>query len=928
MHVSYIPLGIPFLQTLAKYILEKYTALELAQCTIYLPTRRACYALKKIIGNLSPSNHIILPSIIPLGDLDETQLYFKTAAGAKFVSQIPNVISSEEKTLILSTLITKFPLSSDRQLSLKDAVFIAEYLAKLLNDFEEEDIPLENLKNISPPAKAAEHWEILLKFLNILSVHWSEILLENNLITPKQKRNMLMMFQAKEWEKNPACHPVIIAGSMGTIPATVHMMRAVARLPEGIVILPGLVAGLDAETLEESHPQFSLYKLLKNLNIPSDKVSPLSMPGTSNRSLLFSTCFDSSDRQSSQIISARDLKNIFYAKCSHMQNEVDLICLYIMEGLQQHKRIVCITDSKALASRIQLKLNAKSIPVKNGLKKAFGETREGSFLRLTSRCFSKDFSLADCMGMLKHSLSNRFKQDILKFEKEILRDSKRQKNIEMHCFDSAFQNLIKNLLHTINNPNVEIRPLSHWIELHENIMRVLSGVEDLETLLYDEEQSFSMEGFWDSFKQAANNQNMYVEDYAAFFKAFTDPISVPDAAITQPFVEIVTPLDARLLEADRIILADMNEGVWPTLSYPDPFFSIAMRQSMGLPSIQRRQGQAAHDFLQLLNTPEVLLTSSAVTQDSPSVSCAFLSLIISFLKERNLSLQAPLQLQKWNEQLETVLPSTVSIHRPNPSPPVDVRPKKLFVTDVEKLIKNPYEIYAKHILRLTPLQPLNAHTEPKDFGILIHELLEEWTLGKLGNFEEAFVKGNILLQQYMGNAPYKNIWKNKLKKILEWVYVQPIIDKTLFAEVTGQLVISLEKENFTLCAKADRIEVQDVNAQIIDYKTGVVPSDKDMETKASVQMPLQSLILQYGSFAGITAKPTGLAFWDLGSDPCSVHPYQGDIQELIRTTLAGIKKLLHDYTQEETAYIPLVSSYPYPGSYDHLSRVQEWSRAR
>ena len=51
-----------------------------------------------------------------------------------------------------------------------------------------------------------------------------------------------------------------------------------------------------------------------------------------------------------------------------------------------------------------------------------------------------------------------------------------------------------------------------------------------------------------------------------------------------------------------------------------------------------------------------------------------------------------------------------------PKPPTAARPRKLSVTEIETWLRDPYAIYAKHVLKLKPLDPLDAPIGPLERG--------------------------------------------------------------------------------------------------------------------------------------------------------------------------------------------------------------------
>ncbi|MEI8321315.1 MAG: PD-(D/E)XK nuclease family protein [Alphaproteobacteria bacterium] len=931
MNVSSIPLGVPFLPTLARDLLKQYTPAALAKVLIFLPTRRACWDFRAILIQEAGKRNMLLPRVLPLGELDETEISLSSLDGLKFMADLAPAIPPQKKILILASLIQKFRPMPHREISFQEATSMAYYLSQLIDEFQNEEISLDQIEQLNPSGKSADHWATVLEFLKILSHHWPKILEENKELDPVAKRNKMILFQATEWKKNPPDHPIIIAGSMGTIPTTQSLMKVVAHLPKGQVILPGLQKDLDDAVLPPHHPQFSLYALLCALNIKSTDVKDFMMDQDSvkNRSILFSEIFEENAHKNYGAVTSLLVDNFFYAECQNLQEEVDLISLYIREGLHQKKKVACITDNKILAQRISIELKKWNIQVSPSQKKPFAETLWGSFLRLTSEYFASEFSYLTLLAILKHPLSERFHEDTLKFEKHILRNPRLQdKEPFKTCgISDDFAALIDQLS---KNQRVH-HSLASYVMAQEHLIVQLLGISTpLDIFLETVPEGPFVQNFWRNLTAYAQSQQIVLDDYASFFQIFIEHLTVTTPSSGDSPFQILTPLEARFITVDRLILASMNEGVWPSIVPPDPFFGMAMRQSIGLPSPEKRKGQSAHDFLQLCNTREILISRSVMAEGSPTLPSPFLTLLLSYLKEKGQKLSSPTTLINWNHQLAQAPKNKSAARRPIPCPPVAARPQSLSVTDIEALIRDPYSIYAKHVLKLQPLKSLTVPTEALDFGVLVHKFMEVWVQN--GSYllpHEAYrlfqTQGPRFFDPIFQSSPYKTFWWSKFKKIIEWVgtlspdyFGQPI-----FTEVWGQV----DFEGFTLFAKADRIDINAKGALLIDYKTGRPPTDMEMEKRGSVQLPLEAVILKYGHFSKVTKNPTGLSFWDLGTaEGGDIRFYKGDLETLIQETYKGIQELVRLYAQPETPYVALAMPDNYTHSYGHLSRVQEWKR--
>ena len=193
---------------------------------------------------------------------------------------------------------------------------------------------------------------------------------------------------------------------------------------------------------------------------------------------------------------------------------------------------------------------------------------------------------------------------------------------------------------------------------------------------------------------------------------------------------ILGPLEARLIDADLIILGGMNEGVWPPDAGFDPWMSRQMRKKFNLPSPEFRIGLSAHDFAQLACAKEVLLTRSLRSGGNPSVPSRFLLQLDAVLRAAGLPDDVLAATEPWREWAQALdAPAEAEkkpCTRPQPCPPVSVRPTTLSVTEITTWLRNPYAIYARHILNLKKLEELDAELDASDRGVMIHAALEKF----------------------------------------------------------------------------------------------------------------------------------------------------------------------------------------------------------
>ncbi len=177
--------------------------------------------------------------------------------------------------------------------------------------------------------------------------------------------------------------------------------------------------------------------------------------------------------------------------------------------------------------------------------------------------------------------------------------------------------------------------------------------------------------------------------------------------------------------ADRMILGGLNEGAWPADAKLDPWLNRPMRKALGLEPPERRIGLSAHDFVEGASAAEVYLTRAMKVDGAPTVASRWLLRLQGLVKGMGLegALGAP-HWMEWAQSLDAA-PDVKPIDKPAPRPLLGKRPTKFSVTEIETLIRDPYSIYAKHVLDLRPLDAIDESMAAAERGTIIHKALEK-----------------------------------------------------------------------------------------------------------------------------------------------------------------------------------------------------------
>jgi len=491
---------------------------------------------------------------------------------------------------------------------------------------------------------------------------------------------------------------------------------------------------------------------------------------------------------------------------------------------------------------------------------------------------------------------------------------------------------------------------------HREVLIALSRNQHSMALAFEEPAGLALASAFDDLlgEQKLSGMAVPLNDYPEVFQtAFADR-AVRRVEKTGARLHIYGPLESRLMQANRVIVGGLIEGVWPPTPRIDPWLSRPMRHELGLDLPERRIGLSAHDFAQLLGAENVILSHSAKAGGAPAVASRFLHRLeaVAGAERWEAAKLSGEKYLRFAHQLDR--PATVEpVPQPAPTPPRATRPLKMSVTAIEDWLRDPYTIYARYILRLDALDPVDMPLSAADRGSAIHDALGEFTKSFANTLPDdpAHVLGGIGEKYFlplMERPEARALWWPRFLRIAQWFAAWEIARRgdiqTINAEIRGEIAIALDHERtFILSARADRIERRrDGSFAILDYKTGQPPTGKQVRMGLSPQLTLEAAILREGGFAGIAADSSvgELAYVRLsGNNPpgeqksleLKIRP--GDQPQppdaAAAYARAQLETLIRKFENEDQAYTSLnlpmwTNRY---GTYDDLARIKEWSAA-
>jgi ATP-dependent helicase/nuclease subunit B len=1051
MRVFTIPASAPFLRTLITALVdgdlvEGFSARrepeKLATATLYLPTRRAGRMAQEIFLDVLGTDAVLLPRIVPLGDVDEEELAFAQAASPEALERLdaPAALDGLQRRLLLAQLIAAWA----RQLAPGDptqaplvvggpasTLALADDLARLMDDMATRKVDWSALDGLVPDA-LDQYWQLTLQFLSIAKDVWPGILAAHNAIEPAIRRDLLIDAEAARLKAHKG-GPIIAAGSTGSMPTTAKFLREVAQLPHGAVVLPGLDTDLDdtawnliggtkdaqgrSESSASNHPQFALHALLERFGITRRDVTVLGRSAPGGRELLASETMRPSNATAQwhtrlaqpaveQKIAA-GMQKLSVIAAANPEMEALAIAIAMREAHEQKKSAALVTPDRALARRVMAALGRWNLIFDDSGGDALTETSAGIFARLTAEAAAKQLEPATLLALLKHPLlrlgaapggwkaaietlelallrgtrpspgTTGLIQDFTRFRDELGKLRRREASM-LHAaepraqlnddlLDRAEELILK--LREALAPLESIHPIRP-IDFADVAMRHREAIKLLshddkgnDVALLSREGTALTKAFEDLLamepaedggedRLRPSGLRMQLRDYPDVFQtAFADRI-VRRPEVTNASLRIYGQLEARLTQLDRVILGGLVEGIWPPSPRIDPWLSRPMRHQLGLDLPERRIGLTAHDFVQLLGSDEVILSHAAKVGGAPAVASRFLHRLeaVAGKTRWNAAVAAGESYVRYAEQLDR--PDKVTpITQPEPRPPRAARPLRLSVTAIEDWLRDPYTIYAKYILKLAPLDPVDMPLSAADRGSAIHAALGDFTVEHSKSLPDdpagALRRiGEKHFAPLMTRPEARALWWPRFLRIASW-FAGWEIDRrinvaSIDAEVRGEIKIPLDHGRiFHLSARADRIEHRsDRTFALLDYKTGQPPTGKQVRMGLSPQLTLEAAILREGGFAGIAAgssvselvyvrlsgnnPPGEQRLLELKIDRKDEAQFPDDAAIEAR---AKLEALIRKFENEDTAYTSLslsMWSNRY-GSYDDLARIKEWS---
>ncbi len=987
-----IPADVAFLPALARAILSAGfpgatppSLDELPRWTILLPTRRAVRGLQRSFLAEAGRSAMLLPKIRPIGDVEEDLLAPEAEAGMPEADLLPPAISSLEREALFIRLIDEWAAANPEERLAREisgspsqTILLAQSLAELIDTFETEEIDPGRLSELFT-ADLAEHRNSILGFLAIIREKLPVELFRLGLLGPMERRSRLLRLEARRLAETRPTGPIIAAGSTGSIPAAAELLKTIASLPNGAVVLPGLDQTMDEEGwphVSPQHPQFGLKRLLESWHQTRKEVALL--PGIDSK-----TRNPSRSRLASEIMRptaaadswrgallaeraeiAHGMEGVSLLEARDHHQEAQVIALKLREVLETRgKTAALVTPDRDLARRVIGALKRWAIEIDDSAGEPLIRGPLGSLLAALIDYRLSGFAIHEFAKLLHHPLAcfgaepEAARKAAGVLDLALLRDGRDRLEPQM-----IPQALLRARGEAAGNAHARLAlkrlaegDWAHALSYAERVRAILSplaqdGDETLKqhvdrfvaclTAIAGTETDPSSAEALDQLVESMATAERFlpycdIERALLFLAGWLRRLPVR-LARHHPRLAILGLLEARLINPDVVIMGGLTEGSWPALPDPGPWINRPMRETLGLTPPERSIGLTAHDFAQGLGAPEVMLTWSKRVKDQPAVASRWVLRLQMILEATGVPHEKGGQWLAWAKSFD-MAKGDRRVAMPRPKPPVAARPRSLSITQVEKLMRDPYRIYAEKVLRLSPLDQIGAAADPGLRGNLIHDALNRFANAyphALPEDAEAELEriGRQVFAPHMADADISGFWWPRFLRLAPWFIAE---ERTLranlvrsHAEVAGQHSF----DGFTLTGRADRIDIlAQGRARIVDYKTGRVPTSVQVKSGLAPQLTLEAALVALGDFKGVDPiEVDELLYIKLsgGQPPGLLQPMDDiDVMATAREHLEKFKALIRAYDDADHGYLPRAAMEREQDTspFDHLSRWREWS---
>lgn len=923
---------------------------DMAKITLYVNTARM---RRRITDIFTQGGAGFLPKLRLIAEIDQDPALDLTAP-----------VSDLRRKLELANMIAAL-VSAQPELAPRSAIFdLADSLANLMDEMQGEGVAPSVLAGLKMD-KHSQHWEKSQTFLNIIAPLFAD--------GTRSRAAVLQMAQI--WQTTPPDGPVIVAGSTGSRGTTALLMQTVAKLPQGAIVLPGYDFDLPVSVWDqmddvltaEDHPQFRFRRLMDLVGIAPNDVQEWTdcRPPAPDRNAVISLSMRPAPITDQWLLEGPNLPDLIDAtqditliEAMTPRAEALAIAMILRQAANLGRKAALISPDRNLTRQVTAALDRWSLIPDDSAGRPLALSAPGCYLRQIAGLFIEPLTPDRLLALLKHPLtaSGGDRGLHLKLTRDLELSLRRygpafptaqdvtlwastQKTAEAVAWVQAILPIFTAL------QGGETAPLADHVARHRNLAEQLAGT-DSGGLWQKEAGITALAMMQELAAEAPFGGQIAATEYGNLFDNLIQSYEVRGAILPHPDILIWGTIEARVQGADLVILGGLNDTIWPKLPDPDPWLNRTMRKDAGLLLPERQIGLSAHDYQQAMGAKQVVITRALRNAEAETVPSRWLNRLINLmggLPTRN----GPLALEKMRARGEEWLrlaealdaptpqmradPQLAPALRPAPQPPVAARPSTLALTAIEKLIRDPYEIYARHILRLFPLDPLRPEATAQDRGIAVHRILQRFVLDRPEG--ETAPQARLRLMRISrdimrAEIPFpaaRALWLAKMDRAADHFLTQDGRQGGVALAVESEGRQALEGLPFTLTGTPDRIDrLPDGRLHLIDYKTGALPTGA-MQKSFSKQLLLAAAMAERGGFADLGPNEVALITY-IGLGAGQKIEETEITSEILAQEWAKLTTLISRYMQRDTFYAARRALFEqrYERSYDHLARFGEW----
>lgn len=890
-----------FISEIAEYLTSHFNG-QFDDVKVILPHGHLCSVLQETL--IKNFGSLLLPEIITLSELaaEEEGIF-------KIPSEIFGVLSQIEEQIILTEIINEYkPLSYNKTTSAR----LALPLARLFYELIINKVDISELKQI-PGIDQASHWEDIYKFLSFAYDKWINTIHSKGLLSRAERQ--IIIYQAElDRIKNNGDKHLIIAGEFGANIAVCEFMGEVLKKRNGHIIIPPFPKDITKlENLKADHPLYPMQQFLKLHDLSINDCKMLSEPESTIMDGLFFNRLDyipNHNKQKIEYITFNDIyteAEFLASKCSDI--------LFI----NPNTKIAVICPNTNNKNIYQEAILRRNLPIKDLIGMSLTETNAINFLFDLADLLCNEFEIKNFIKFLSNP-------EFICYEAILIKNTLLKKNRFIKSWEELEELIgdnswFKNIQH-------ELKPIDSKI-FHSILQELTTRMQQLSPGILNKYKIYKLS---DSLHEIASVKwSLQLSSPADFPKLFREiiknskilPSNTVHAKKGIESIFLCRAGDVSLANFDVKFLIDCSEGNLPPKIQENPWINRYMQDELGINLNSRQVGSALYNFYLNLQGSELFITRSKkqfsnkeLLESSyimklktivPDISC-FIGKSISKAPKKNIK----------NKE-EYVYANSF--------------PRQISVTDIETLVRSPYNFYAKKILGLRPINKIDERPNLAEFGSYIHAVIEEYTkyYNKTNLLDTKDVRrdkfcyfANNIIQNITATDNSKFIWYTKAKAIaeefVEFDYASRSKKHRIYTESRGEWNLNIAGHELKIVAIADRIEVDDKGkVAIIDYKTGATPTKKEVLSGLSPQLLIEAMMVQADVFKEIKGNVNFLYYVKINSNAPYIRVNEISISqdELEEHKKACLSLLEHYIINSKYTMTPCLMKYD---EYTHLAR--------